>query len=336
MKFRISFNTVIIFSLFFIFTSCTKVGFYEKLPNQLPFLYLHKGKNTELLWHKAILDLNDGKIIESDRPVLVQNRLGSVFKLSWDGHHTFFVYSQKNEVQLFPVDENDTSVFLQAPDSSPYYVFNASKPDQQVLVYLPMQVSRRNEVVVEIFGKKAQKLTLRMPSADYPGLRILRPLAIASTKEGWTFYFQTIENNAEKTSLGIIASTYDYSEIKWSVVSRQVPFNEVGLTSSVCYYKNSLYLSTQEGEVWNIHPKNGKLRKHELLTKEIKAFVTQLALPHEGFGSPEFYTYEGYLIVQTQTNKESFQLLFDGSKVKASIKTLQDEAVFFRTPNLLL
>jgi hypothetical protein len=335
MKFRHNLISLIGIVLLIFCVSCSNTGFAEKLPDQLPFLFLQNGKNTELLWNKASLDLNDGRIIETDRPVLVQNQLASEFKLTWDGAHTFFSYSPQNRVQLLPLDEKDSHLLLQAPDSSPYYVFNASKPDQQVLVYLPTQASQRDEAIVEIFGKKAQKLTLRMPSIDFPGLRILRPLAIASTIEGWSFYFQTIESKAEKISLGIIAAAYDYSETEWSMVSRIVPFNEASLTSQMCYYKNKLYLSSMEGEILTIHPKNGKMHKHELLSKEIKAFKEQILNSQEDIQNPGIYSYAGYLIVHLHANDESIYVLSDGNKVKAILKTLQGKVVLLSNSKLL-
>ena len=305
-------------------------GNQQALPEQLPFLYKRSNNELDLSWYKAELNLSNGNITEIDSPLMVQNQPFSDIKLYWNGKTTFFSYSYDQDNRLLPVDEKEVSVFHQAVDSSPYFVFNASKQGQQVLAYLPAQASRRDEVMVEIFGDKAQKLTLRMPSDEYAHLRILQPLAVASDGEEWEFYFQTIENSADHSKLGIIKATYDYSTISWKVLVKQMPFDETASGIQVSYHHGTLYLLNQEGEIWTLQPKTGKIRKHEGLSKELEVFRTQVNLSLEDLPSPSFYSYESYLIIQwNPTSNESVQFVVFKNKLHAKIETINGELVLY-------
>jgi hypothetical protein len=330
MKYRFSFYFSMFCVLLIFLSSCSLGGNQQALPELLPFLHKRSNSELDLSWYKGDLNLTNGIITDSDQPILVQNQPFSDIKLYWNGKTTFFSYSYDLDNRLLPVDEKEVSVFHQAVDSSPYFVFNASKQGQQVLTYLPAQASRREEVMVEIFGDKAQKLTLRMPSDEYTHLRILRPLAVASNGEEWEFYFQTIENSADHSKLGIIKATYDYSTISWKVLVKQMPFDETASGIQISYHHGTLYLSNQKGEIWTLHPKTGKMRKHEQLSKELEAFRTQLKLSLEGLPGPSFYTNEKFLIVQWNlTDQESLHLIVLKNKLHKKIETIKGELVLY-------
>jgi hypothetical protein len=324
------FHALFLCSILFLLSSCSLGGTSISLPQDLPFLYKKNNQGMDLSWYKALINLKSGLITESDHPIAVQNQASSDLKLYWNGKNVLFSFSAMQDNKLLAVNEKELSVFHQAVDSSPYLVFSASKDEQQVLAYLPAQASRRDEVMVEIFGKKAQKLTLRMPSDDFAHLRILKPLAILANDGKWEFFFQTIENSPDKSKVGIIKAIYDYSSIKWKVLVKQMPFPESASGISMAYHQGSLYFSSQEGVVWTLSLKSGKIRKHDPLTKEIEAFRNQSPIPRKEITRPSFFSFEDYLIIACHAeNNESIHLLVAKHKLRHTIKYVNDEITLY-------
>lgn len=329
MKYKL-FHALFLCSILILLSSCSLGGTSISLPQELPFLYQKNNQGMDLSWYKALINLKSGLITENDQPIAVQNQVSSDLKLYWNGKNVLFSFSAMQDNKLLPVNEKELSVFHQALDSSPHLVFSASREDQQVLAYLPAQASRRDEVMVEFFGKKAQKLTLRMPSDEYAHLRILKPLAILANEEKWEFLFQTIENSPDKSKVGIIKAIYDYSSIKWMVLVKQMPFPDPASGNSMAYHQGSLYFSSQDGAIWTLSLKSGKIRKHDPLTKEIEAFRNQLPTPLKQLSNPSFFSFEDLLIIAWNAESNaSIHLLIARNKLRHTIKYINDEIMLY-------
>ncbi len=242
-----------------------------------------------LFWNMAKWFIENGDFELSDQKILLEPDPKKLSPISWDGAVNFFNALPYAHDRSLVLDESIFSMIHAPYNASRLIVYQSFGPNEQILVFLPTYSERKNECIVEFFGKQPRKLTLNPTFEQYPQLRILSPLAIAKNLDRYTFYFKTFQSRSDGSIFGIAEATYDGNEVKWRIVNLDLGKIGFNAQSSFVLYRNTFYIANTDGSIWKINSLNNKISKDEKLSQLLQDFAEM----HPSFllnrKAPEFY-----------------------------------------------
>ncbi len=293
--------TVIVFSG--IFLSCQTQKYTAPVLKEISFLVPENIdiKDTKPFfenWHQAILSLENKEITINSDPWFLKKTETLHSHFFWDGDNHIFSFNPYLDEILHSADRGDQLKINQSHIMSPYYVFQRLAPDMHVLVYLPKQADKRNEIHVEFFGTKSERLTLNPTIENVHSLHILQPIAVKKINNTLYFYFYFMEMQSRGVNYGILSASYDFHTIQWNFITNNLQPAQLKSPNAFALLENDIFFNNRNFEISSINLNSKKIHNWDDLNQRINAFRNNLIQNDTKEEMISFYAQESTLVIQ--------------------------------------